>query len=82
MSGASFYRTGTPFSVVRTNDIAGVGDGNFGQPYNLVGDRRATPTAISRPARERPELLVQSGGVRRADSGHLRQRAAEPELLA
>jgi hypothetical protein len=41
VSGATFYRTGTPFSVVRTNDIAGVGDGNFGQPYNLVGDPSA-----------------------------------------
>jgi len=38
VSGATFYRTGTPFAVSRTNDIAGVGDGNFGQPYNLVGD--------------------------------------------
>jgi hypothetical protein len=38
ISGATFFRTGTPFSVVRTNDIAGVGDGNFGQPYNVVGD--------------------------------------------
>jgi hypothetical protein len=38
VSGAAFFRTGTPFSVTRTNDIAGVGDGNFGQPYNLVGD--------------------------------------------
>lgn len=38
VSGATFFRTGTPFSIVRTNDIAGVGDGNFGQPYNLVGD--------------------------------------------
>jgi len=38
VSGATFFRTGTPFSVARTNDIAGVGDGNFGQPYNLVGD--------------------------------------------
>jgi hypothetical protein len=38
ISGASFFRTGTPFSVLRTNDIAGVGDGAFGQPYNLVGD--------------------------------------------
>ncbi len=38
ISGATFFRTGTPFSVVRTNDIAGVGDGAFGQPYNLVGD--------------------------------------------
>src|SRR2546430_11880196 len=24
VSGATFYRTGTPFSVIRTNDIAGV----------------------------------------------------------
>ncbi len=38
ISGASFFRTGTPFSVLRTNDIAGVGDGAFGQPYNLVGN--------------------------------------------
>jgi hypothetical protein len=38
ISGASFFRTGTPFSVLRTNDIAGVGDGGFGQPYNLVGN--------------------------------------------
>jgi hypothetical protein len=38
VSGASFFRTGTPISVLRTNDIAGVGDGGFGQPYNLVGD--------------------------------------------
>jgi Carboxypeptidase regulatory-like domain len=38
ISGATFFRTGTPFSVLRTNDIAGVGDGAFGQPYNLVGD--------------------------------------------
>ena len=41
ISGASFFRTGTPFSVLRTNDIAGVGDGAFGQPYNLVGDPNA-----------------------------------------
>jgi hypothetical protein len=41
ISGATFMRTGTPFSVLRTNDIAGVGDGGFGQPYNLVGDPNA-----------------------------------------
>ena len=41
ISGASFFRTGNPFSVLRTNDIAGVGDGAFGQPYNLVGDPQA-----------------------------------------
>ena len=38
VSGATFFRTGTPFSVTRSNDIAGVGDGNFNQPFNLVGD--------------------------------------------
>jgi hypothetical protein len=39
ISGASFFRTGTPGSVVQTSqDIAGVGDAGFGQPYDLVGD--------------------------------------------
>ena len=37
ISGASFFRTGTPFSVLRTNDIAGVGDGAL-VSRNLVGD--------------------------------------------
>jgi hypothetical protein len=41
ISGATFLRTGTPFSVLRITDIAGVGDGAFGQPYNLVGDPKA-----------------------------------------
>ena len=50
ISGASFFRTGTPFSVLRTNDIAGVGDGAFGQPYNLVGDPKANATRSSRTA--------------------------------
>jgi Carboxypeptidase regulatory-like domain len=38
ISGATFFRTGTPFSVLRTNDIAGVGDGGNGQPVNFSGD--------------------------------------------
>jgi Carboxypeptidase regulatory-like domain len=38
VSGAAFFRTGNPLSVMRTNDIAGVGDGGFGQPVDLVGD--------------------------------------------
>jgi hypothetical protein len=38
VSGATFIRTGTPFTPTRSNDIAGVGDGFFGQPLNLVGD--------------------------------------------
>jgi hypothetical protein len=38
ISGATFFRTGTPFAVLRNNDIAGVGDGAFLQPVNMVGD--------------------------------------------
>ncbi len=39
VSGATFYRTGAPFSILTTaTDIAGVGDAATGQPYNLVGD--------------------------------------------
>ncbi len=38
ISGATFLRTGTPFSVTRTNDIAGVGEGSNGQPMDVVGD--------------------------------------------
>ena len=38
ISGASFFRSGTPGSITRTNDIAGIGDGSIGQPVNLVGD--------------------------------------------
>jgi hypothetical protein len=42
VSGATFYRTGTPLSVVNTaNDIAGVGEPSNGQPWNLVGDINA-----------------------------------------
>jgi hypothetical protein len=41
ISGATFMRSGRPVSVVRTNDIAGVGDGGFGQPVDLVGDINA-----------------------------------------
>jgi Carboxypeptidase regulatory-like domain len=47
ISGATFFRTGTPFSVLRTNDIAGVGDGAFGQPYNLVGDPKVSDPKFS-----------------------------------
>jgi hypothetical protein len=41
ISGATFMRTGTPVSVTRNNDIAGVGDGGFLQPVSLVGDPHA-----------------------------------------
>jgi hypothetical protein len=39
ISGATFMRTGTPFSIVRNNDIAGVvGASGIDQPVNIVGD--------------------------------------------
>jgi Carboxypeptidase regulatory-like domain len=41
ISGATFMRSGSPISVLRINDIAGVGDGGFGQPADLVGDINA-----------------------------------------
>jgi hypothetical protein len=47
ISGATFLRAGTPLSVLRTNDIAGVGDGGFGQPYNLVGDPKVSKPQFS-----------------------------------
>jgi hypothetical protein len=41
ISGATFMRTGTPFSITRSDDRAGVGDGSIGQPVDLVGDPKA-----------------------------------------
>ncbi len=41
ISGATFARTGTPFSITRTDDKAGVGEGSNGQPVDLVGDVHA-----------------------------------------
>ncbi len=40
VSGASFFRSGTPFSITRGNDIAGVGGGD-GSRVDLVGDINA-----------------------------------------
>jgi hypothetical protein len=48
ISGATFIQSGTPFSITRTNDIAGVGEGSNGQPVDLVGDPEAnTSTSFS-----------------------------------
>jgi hypothetical protein len=41
ISGATFMRTGTPFTITRSDDRAGVGDGSIGQPVDLVGDPNA-----------------------------------------
>ena len=41
ISGATFLRTGTPFSITRNNDIAGVGATGIAQPVNVSGDPMA-----------------------------------------
>jgi hypothetical protein len=41
ISGATFARTGTPFSITRNDDKAGVGEGSNGQPVDLIGDVNA-----------------------------------------
>jgi hypothetical protein len=38
ISGSTFFQSGTPFSITRTDDKAGVGEGSNGQPVDLVGD--------------------------------------------
>ncbi|RPH64093.1 MAG: hypothetical protein EHM83_08855, partial [Burkholderiales bacterium] len=38
VAGSTFIRSGNPFSITRTNDIAGVGEGSNGQPVDIVGD--------------------------------------------
>jgi hypothetical protein len=42
ISGVTWIQSGTPFSITRTNDIAGVGEGSNGQPVDLVGDVNAS----------------------------------------
>jgi hypothetical protein len=41
ISGAAFMRTGTPFTITRTDDRAGTGDGSIGQPIDMTGDPMA-----------------------------------------
>jgi hypothetical protein len=43
ISGATFLRTGTPFTITRSNDIAGVGTGDP-QPVDRVGDPESGAT--------------------------------------
>ncbi len=38
ISGAAFMRTGTPFTITRTDDRAGTGDGAIAQPIDMSGD--------------------------------------------
>ena len=64
ISGSSFFRTGTPFSITRTNDIAGVGDGG-NRPAGRISSairrqrerqvlgRRRRPTTTSSSTRRR-----------------------------
>jgi hypothetical protein len=38
ISGATFLRSGTPFTITRSDDRAGTGDGSIGQPIDMIGD--------------------------------------------
>jgi len=38
ISGATFIRSGTPFSITRADDRARVGEGSNGQPVDIIGD--------------------------------------------
>jgi hypothetical protein len=42
ISGVTFYRSGSPISIVDTVDTAGVGPGSGSQPWDLVGDPTVT----------------------------------------
>ena len=72
ISGSSFFRTGTPGSITRTNDIAGVGDGGNGQPVDLVGDIYANANGKFSD-RHRQQLRLQSDGVRQPSRRKVRQ---------
>ena len=81
ISGATFFRTGTPFSITahqrhrrrrrRQQRPAGTTWSATSTP---------TPTSSSRRRTSRPELLVQPDGVRRPGGRDVRQRAAQPDL--
>ena len=79
ISGATFIQSGTPFSITRTNDIAGVGEGSNGQPVDLVGDPereheqpvlgRQRPTTTTGSTRRRSPIRPPgSSATRRATS--------------
>ena len=80
ISGATFIRTGTPFSVTRdrtTSPASATALRSAVQP-----GRRSERERQQRVLRRRrpTELLVQSGRVRRAGGRHVRQRAAQRHL--
>ena len=65
ISGAAFMRTGTPFTITRTDDRAGTGDGSIGQPIDMngdpnAGDERQVLGRGYRRRRCRRQLLLQS----------------------
>ena len=50
VSGVSFFRSGSPLSVVDATDTAGVGTGSASQPWNVSGSTAATgDTGVGRP---------------------------------
>jgi hypothetical protein len=82
ISGATFLRTGTPLSVLRTNDIAGVGDGGFGQPYNLVGDPKVKKPKFSEGAGLDNNFWFNPAAFAAPATRYVRQCAAQSHLPA
>ena len=64
ISGATFMRTGTPFTITRTDDRAGTGDGSIGQPIDMVGDPNAGNGKFSAGNGQGRQLLLQSRRIR------------------
>ena len=84
ISGATFLRTGTPFSITRTNDIAGVGEGSTDSRWMWSATSMPTPTGSSPAAwstgLRRPELLCSTRRRSRIAEGRdVRQRAAQSD---
>ena len=78
ISGATFLQSGTPFSITRTNDIAGVGEGSNGQPVDLVGDMmQGANGQFSAGSGLDTNFCVQPGRVRQPGRGQVRQLDAQ-----
>ena len=72
ISGVFQANSGTPFSVRRNNDYAGVGPGSGNQFYDLVGDPSAEVSSFTDSA-----LWFNKDAFRQPAEWHFRQAAAE-----
>ncbi len=72
ISGATFLRSGTPFSITRNNDIAGVvGASGINQPVNVTGDPMAgangqLSTGTGRQLHVQPGRVLPARGAARS----------------